>query len=152
MLRMVLNSKRRTLRASSSDASDSADTSEQGSDTSNLEPWVDFLKRTAQWTDEQLQNAGLSQWTVLWKKKKWQWAGKLMKDGVDKWSVRATLWQPLVHSNAPRGRRQARPKKRWEQDFVDYIKNVLPETSKSWHDLARDQEWWLADTEKFANS
>ena len=64
MLRMVLNAKRRTLPASSSDASVSADTSDEGSDISNLEPWVDFLKRTAQWTDEQLKNAGLSQWTV----------------------------------------------------------------------------------------
>ena len=54
-------------------------------------------------------------------------------------------------------RRAARPQastsqKKWEQDFVDYIKNVLPKTSKSWHDLARNQEWWLAETEKFANS
>ena len=151
MLRMVLNARRRVICTGSSDASASADISDQDSDTSNLEPWVDFLRRTAQWTDEQLQKAGLSQWIVAWKKKKWQWAAKLMKDDADKWSVRATLWQPLLHSSAPRGRKQARPKKRWEQDFVDYLKNAWPENDRNWHELARDEEWWMSQTEAFAS-
>ena len=75
-----------------------------------------------------------------------------MKDGTGKWSVRATLWQPLVHSNALRGRRQARPKQRCEQDFLDYIKIVLPENDKIWHDVAKDPGRWDAETEKFVRT
>ena len=110
MLRMVLNARLRILPVASSDATSNTDASDHSSITSNLEPWVDFLRRTAHWTDDHLKTAGLSEWTVLWKRRKWQWAAKLLGEGPGKWSVKATLWQPLVHSNIPRGRRQARSK------------------------------------------
>ena len=152
MLRMVLNAKRRTIHYSSTAPSVDTTKSDDGSDDSNLEPWADFLKRTARWTEEQLQNAGLSQWLVLWKRRKWQWAGKLVEEGADKWSTRAALWQPLTQSSAPRGRRQARPRRRWDQDLVDHIKQILPETDKRLHELARDKDWWLAETDRFAST
>ena len=53
------------------------------------------------------------------------WAAKLVESGVDKWSARATLWQSLLHSSVPCGRRQARPKKRWEQDVADYVFKII---------------------------
>ena len=58
------------LPAGRSDAASSTDASDHSTNTSNLDPWVDFLKRTAQWTDQQLTNAGLSEWNVLWRKRK----------------------------------------------------------------------------------
>ena len=109
------------------------------------------MRRTAQWTEQQLEKAGLKQWTVQWKARKWRWAAALLQSENSKWSAKATLWQPELHSSALRGRRQARPKKRWEQDFVDYIRNILPEADSTWQDLAKDRQWWLAETEKFAN-
>ena len=74
-----------------------------------------------------------------------------MESGADKWSGRATLWQPLLHSSSSRGRVQARPKKRWEQDFADYVAKTFPQDDKRWQDLARDKEWWLAAIDKFAS-
>ncbi len=148
---MVLNAKRRTLHASISGASATTEAGDDESDTSYLEPWADFLRRTAQWTDQQLENAGLCQWTVLWKRKKWQWAAKLMESGAEKWSTRATLWQPLLHSCCPRGRKQARPKKRWEHDLADYVEKRFPQDGKCWQELARDRDWWFSETERFAN-
>jgi len=91
MLRMVLNARRRILPADGSDAASSTDASDHSTNTSNLEPWVDFLRRTAQWTDQQLKDAGLSKSDVLWRKRKWQWAAKLLGEGLDKWGVKATL-------------------------------------------------------------
>ena len=149
MLRMVLNSKRRTLPGSN--ASDATEDSGSESDPTYLEPWVDFLKRTAQWTDQQLERAGLCQWTVQWKSRKWSWAAKLMEGNTDKWSTMATLWQPLLHSSVSRGRRQARPKKRWDQEFVDYVEKAFPQQGKRWQDLAKE-EWWQNESENFANT
>ena len=63
-----------------------------------------------------------------------------------KWSIASTLWQPLLHSGSQQGRKQARPRRRREQDFVDYISQVKLEFKGSWHKLARDSEWWLAET------
>jgi hypothetical protein len=152
MLRMVLNAKRRVLHTDPTDDSEISNNSDTESETSFLEPWPEFLKRTAQWTDEQLAKSGLQQWVVQWKTRKWQGAAKQMEDGVDKWSSTATLWQPLVHSSSRLGRRQARPKRRWEKDFVEYIACAMPQNGKRWQELAKDTETWLAETGAFANA
>ena len=96
MLRVALNAMLLALGYSSSAASVSSSTSDHCSDTSNLEPRADFMKRAARWTDEQRQNAGLPQGTLHWKRRERQWAAKLVEEGVNKWSTRASLWQPLI--------------------------------------------------------
>ena len=152
MLRMVLNARRHTLDLTDSALSASSEPQDDESESTHLEPWADFLRRTARWTEQQLEDAGLSQWIVKWRKTKWMWAAKLFGAGADKWSTKATVWQPLLHSSAPRGRRQARPKKRWEQDFVDYLAEVHPQLDKHWHDLAKDTEWWHAEADRYYTS
>ena len=77
MLRMVLNAKRRTM-PTSSDTNASADSSDHESESQEMKSWADFMKRTAKWTDEQLAKAGIRQGVVQWKRRKWQWAAKLM--------------------------------------------------------------------------
>ena len=56
----------------------------------------------------------------------------------------------MLHSSVPRGRRQARPKKRWDQDFVDYVEKVFPQQGKHWQDFATDAQWWQNESENFA--
>ena len=150
MLRMVLNARRRTVTPGSSSNDSSAAKDEN--DAAEFESWPDFLKRTAQWTDEQLEKANLCQWSVQWRRIKWKWAAKLADAENSKWSAVATMWQPLLHSRFPCGRLQARPKKRWEQDIVDFLASNCPEESKKWTELAKDQGWWLSRTEAFATS
>ena len=123
--------------------------SDQAEEMEVLEPWPDFLRRVAQWTEEQLDSAGLLQWTAQWRRRQWKWAAKLVNEGSDKWSNVATAWQPLVHSSRPCGRRQARPRERWEQDFVDYISEKCPGEHRSWQELAKDTVWWMAHAEHF---
>ena len=146
MLRMVLNAKRRTVTRSTSSESEK---DEEESEADELEPWHDFLKRTAQWTEEELEKAKLKQWLVQWRRRKWKWAAGLLDKDNTKWSAVATKWQPLVHSGYVAGRRQARPKKRWDQDFVDYLLVACPSENRHWHQLASDKVWWLSQTEAF---
>ena len=138
MLRMILNVRRRISSASAESTSGSTDTEDNENDSALLELWADFLERMAQWTDQQLQSAGLSQWTARWKQKKWQWAAKLVRSEVQKWGTSPTLCQPLTHSSVECGRKHARPRKRWAQDFVDYVATCPSQEGKHWHDLARD--------------
>ena len=63
MLRLVLNAKRRPVVATTSSETDK---DEEDSEADELEPWRDFLRRTAQWTDEELEKAKLKKWTVQW--------------------------------------------------------------------------------------
>ena len=62
-------------------------------------------------------------------KRQWTWALKLADPESSKWSAVATKWHPPLHSGTTCGRRQARPKKRWDQDIVDYLARVQPELS-----------------------
>ena len=148
MLRMVLNARRRTVAPGSSS---DQDVEEEESEVDELETWQDFLERTAQWTDEQLQKANLCQWTESCRKKKWQWACKMVSEEDSKWSIVSTLWCPFLHSNHRCGRRQARPKKRWDQDIIDYLKEARPDDADQWHELAKDKSWWLSHTDDFAS-
>ena len=148
MLRMILNAKRRAVAPNSSSDTDAED---EEDDAEVLEPWQDFLKRAAQWTDEQLEKASIQQWVVQWKKRKWKWAGRLFDAGNNKWSAVATRWQPQLHSRHLCGRRQSRPKKRWDQDFIDYLHIAWPAETKHWHELAADKEWWLSQIDAFTS-
>ena len=149
MLRMVMCARRRTLPSSSSGSStEHDDGDEEDGHPQLLESWPDFLRRTAQWTDEQLGKAGLNNWVATWRSRKWKWAAQVAAESNRKWSAVATRWQPLLHSKCQCGRRQARPKKRWDQDFVEYLERALPGDARPWHELARDAQWWLQQTEK----
>ena len=148
---MVLNAKRRTICSSSSSTTDDDKEEDEESEPKELEPWPVFLKRTARWTEDQLEKANLQQWTAQWRKRKWTWAAKLLEHGDRKWSSIATMWQPLLHASGPCGRRQARPKRRWEQDFLEYLQATCPNETTHWHELAADRKWWGAHTEAFAS-
>lgn len=138
---MVLNATRRAAKIESGSDSDTEDQSDQGDETDLLEPGPEFLMRVAQWMDEQLTKASLVQWTVQWKRRKWQWAHRLFGGRHDKWSRVAALWQPVPHSDCASGCRKARPRKRWEQDFVDDMEKVRPGGEKSWHEMASSKDW-----------
>ena len=136
--------------ASTEDSEKEGEEDAKGSEIElELEPWADFLKRTAQWTEEQLEKANLCQWTAQWRRRQWHWASKLMDKANNKWSAVATKWEPLIHSSCPSGRLQARPKKRWEQDFRDYLRVALPDEKRHWHELAADTKWWDSQCESF---
>ena len=150
MLRMVLGSRRRLERIC--DTSESvADTSvlsndDTDSDASHyeLEPWRDFLQRATHVAEERAQAAGMKEWLTVWRTRQWRWARKVVSGGRKKWSNVAIKWCPQLHTSQSNMRAQARPKKRWADDFHSY----LPELgiTQSWESLAEVQEIW-ADLE-----
>ena len=142
---MVLNAKRLTLEATSSQSQEVEDDDEDNI----LEPWPEFLRRTARWTEEQLKKAGQSEWIQTWRRREWKWACRLVIDDVEKWSSIATIWQPLLHSSQPCGRTQSRPRKRWDQDIVDFLANEDPDNGDSWLLQAKNKVRWMANIEKF---
>ena len=135
----------------SSSESDSMEGSEEGETSVDLEPWPDFLRRTAQLADAQLEHAGVSQWAIEWRRRKWKWAAELGDTNNLKWSATSTKWQPLVHSGGPCARRQARPKKRWDQDLVDFLRHELPDCAEEWREVAQNKLHWESMAEDFAN-
>ena len=149
MLRMVLNTKRARLVVVTSESSLSGD-EEDIEEIDTLEPWPEFLKRTAVWTEEQLKKARQGEWLDSWRKRQWIWACKLVSADAEKWSAIATTWQPLLHSSCPRGRAQARPKKRWDEDIVSFVRHTLPDNHGDWSTQAKNKDEWMKHVDKFA--
>jgi hypothetical protein len=143
MLRMILCAKRRTI--SSEDASTKSDSTDGDSieQEALLEPWPAFLERTARWTEEQMGKAGQEEWLTQWRRRQWAWASKLQNKNAHKWSAAATLWNPLLHSRAPCGRPQARPRKRWHEDMQAFLRHKFGESCESWHAIAMRSESWM---------
>ena len=148
MLRLVIGARRRVQRYDSSENSD--DTEAEGSDEQpEIESWPAFLRRTARFADELLETTGIEPWVTQWKRRKWRWAAKAMEAGSEKWTKIATLWQPVLHSSRPAGRRQARPRRRWDQDFVDFFAN-RGGTETNWKIMAQNPRDWENLVDEFS--
>lgn len=149
MLRMVLGVKRRVEETNSSD-SGSNDTNEGQSEASTegaLEPWSDFLARTAKLVEDRLAAAGEEEWRKTWCRRKCHWAGRLARTERHKWSHTALIWNPSLHRQTGGRRAQARPHKRWDEDFAKVLqyRGVI----KPWLEVAQDRKVWESFEEDF---
>ena len=64
------------------------------------------------------------------KESKWKWAGHLMRREDNRWTKRATEWQPRTGK-----RKRGRPKRRWRDDLDAFL-------GISWARLAQDRDKW----------
>ena len=92
-------------------------------------------KKRAEWIREQTRVKDI---LVEIKKKKWVWAGHVMRRQDNRWSLRVTEWIPR---EGKRGR--GRPKVRW----ADEIKKFA---GIKWSQLAQDRDNWRSMGEAFA--
>ena len=151
MMRMILNAKRRTLALESCSEHSKEDGRSSYEEQEVLEPWPEFLKRTAEAADRQAKNAGILEWSVACRRRKWKWAQGLLTTGNSKWSSVATSWKPTLHSSVPANRSRSRPKKRWTDDIELFIKKKFPEERRPWQELAKDLQWWRKSSEMYEN-
>ena len=145
MVRMILHAKRRKQMTAESFVEPGSEETQNISEDV-MEPWPEFFKRTAEQVQEQCQRAGILEWTVKWRRRKWTWIQRLFTTAKHKWSSVATIWQPEVHSasSTRRKQEQAFPKKRWEDDIKEFIKKQFPDETGAVRELAEDRMWWRA--------
>ena len=94
MLRVVIGAKRRTKTAFSSTANEiSSENSSNDEDEgiSSLEPWPEFLTRTARLAEEKLEEAGQKEWLDIWRRRHWRWAHKLIQEQRHKWAAQTLM-------------------------------------------------------------
>ena len=143
MLRMILGMKRRVLKYEGEDRNtDGTESASEDTDTSedSLEPWSDFLKRATRAAEDRLAATNQEEWITLWRRRQWRWAGKLTRPSIDKWLRHASNWYPPAHGRSGVYRVQARPLKRWSNDFQDFM--VQYGLDGSWEQLAKSEEEW----------
>ena len=151
---MIMFSKRKVQEQVTSDTEPESDNSE-GCEASSedhekiMEPWGDFLKRTARQAEETLDRCCIKDWLTQWRQRQWNWGAKLFQQNEDKWTKEVLLWEPPLEDTRLCGRRQGRPKKRWSADFEEFIKYKKTETT--WQEIATQTEKWKAYEEDFCN-
>ena len=142
MVRAILGAKRRVIASSASSADSIASAASKSSDEQELEPWPEFLKRTAKIVDVQLQKANLEDWGTLWRKRQWRWAGKLIQQSRHKWSLKALQWEPVVDCTNGARRSRARPRKRWDDDMKSFLTSRNMDCA--WQVVAASSTQWGA--------
>ena len=158
MLRMILRVPRRVIPECPDTGSDV--TSEPDHDTTvensteNLEPWVDWIRRSTHEAERRMKELKLEDWVSLHRRRKWRWARKVATSQGSNWSVRALTWEPGHRMpTANYTRRVGRPKLRWADDIRTHIWQKLYNTTpppslharldnRSWLHHARDREMW----------
>ena len=81
---------------------------------------------------------GLEDWCVGYRRRKFRFAGKMVRQSDGRWSGAAVDWIP----NGGDGRKRGRPTTRWTDDFVKLC-------GGGWKGSAQDPELWGALEEGF---
>ena len=106
------------------------------------ETWIQWMMRTARVVGAALEKAKVPDWVEEQKRRKWRWAGHVVRRTDMRWSHRMLLWRPIRRGSRPVGRRTTR----WE----DSIKKFASEQGFSWRMAAKDRVWWSELEDEFA--
>ena len=157
MLRMILKVPRRIIQACPDTQSDGTSDEDQDvieESAENLEPWVDWIKRSTYEAERRMKELKLEDWVSLHRRRKWKWARRVAISELPNWGRRALTWEPGHRIPSSRySRRVGRPKLRWADDIRKHIWQKLYNTTAppslharldniSWLHHAQDHEIW----------
>jgi len=89
--------------------------------TTDLEPWVDWIRRCTHEAETRMKKLKLDDWVTIQRRRKWRWAHKLATNTNDTWTTTALQWDPTLDNQLKPRRRAGRPKTRWTDDIREYI-------------------------------
>ena len=88
-------------------------------------------------------------------KMKWKLALRIATSPSERWLIKAAEWNPELSSRYRTNRAIGRPRKRWEDDINEFLKQVIGEnenpidpiersnqTNKTWINIAKDRRRW----------
>ena len=156
MLRMILSAPRRRVTTPQPDhalQSQDGQTDEHSSQTTEspdvcinddeLEPWVDWIRRSTHEAELQLRRLHIDDWVTIQRRRKWECASRVARD-EQTWSHKVLNWEPSQHTrqhhighlhiHCQPQRRQARPKTRWSDDFSNLV-------GENWVHQAQSRTW-----------
>jgi len=160
MLRSIFQAgrKRAAVSVTSSSHSDSQDGSVDGleeadAEASELESWTDWIQRVTREVEDWNRKLEIEPWLELCRRRKHQWAGHIARRTDGRWSLRIMDWQPEVgwrHGGTGRGRRHARPKRRWQDEFQEHIQTLTGDAEVHWRFCTGDRSSWKDLEDDFA--
>ena len=94
------------------------------------EDWIDYIKRSTRESEEKMQTFNISCWIETERKLKWRVAIRVASHSGERWTKKAARGNPGLSSTAKTGRHAGRPRKRWEDDINESVRDDETEESK----------------------
>ena len=135
--------------------------SEKDIDTAEIEEedWFDYIRRSTAEAVDKMDQTKIRCWNKTHKKMKWKLALRIATSPSERWVKKAAEWNPETSSKYMTSRSIGRPKKRWEDDINDFLKQIYDETKMeetrenkiSWISIANDRKKWTRLEEKYTS-
>lgn len=137
--------------------------SERDTDTVEIEEedWIDYIRRSTADAIDKMEHARIRCWNKTNRKMKWKLALRIATSPSERWLKKAAEWNPELSSRYRTNRAIGRPKKRWEDDINDFLKQNLEEKENGeplerksqnnniWINIAKDRKEWTRLEEKY---
>ena len=139
--------------------------SDKGIDTIEIEEedWIDYIRRSTADAIDKMEHAKIRCWNKTHRKMKWKLALRIATSPSERWLKKAAEWNPELSSRYRTNRTIGRPRKRWEDDINDFLKQNLDEKENEepierksqnnniWINTAKDRKEWARLEEKIHN-
>ena len=141
-----------------SDVSFQEDADEEIDATENEEDWIECIKRSTKEADEHMEKHNVKCWIEVHRRQKWRMARRIITLPEKRWNRRVFNWHPGLDNNIKAKRQVGRPKRRWEDDFNEFMKTEERQ-EKGKYDLKNNNNWikeiedykkWKENEEKFS--
>ena len=86
------------------------------------EDWIKYIKRSTADALDKMERAKIRCWNKTHKKMKWKLALRIATSPSERWLKKAAEWNPDLSSRYRTNRAIGRPRKRWEDDINDFLK------------------------------
>ena len=101
-------------------------------------------------------------WKLTQRKMKWRLAMRVATSPKERWLTKAAEWNPELSSKYKTNRSIGRPRKRWEDDINEFLKQIEDETenltessnhiNKNWINTAKDSGRWTRLEENYTKN
>ena len=133
-----------------------AEDSDEEMDTIEIEEedWIEYIKRSTVDALDKMERAKIRCWNRTHKKMKWKLALRIGTSPCERWLKKAAEWNPELSTRYRINRAIGRPRKGWEDDITEFLKQVLEEkenedpierrnqTNNNWINIAKDWRRW----------
>ena len=126
------------------------------------EDWVEYIKRSTNEAMEKMENEKIRCWKMTQRKMKWRLSMRIATSPNERWLIKAAEWNPELSSKYRTNRSIGRPRKRWEDDINEFLKQVEEETenltessnhtNKNWIKTAKDRGRWTLLEENYTTN
>ena len=108
------------------------DTAKEKHTSDGVEPWMEWIQRVTGIAEHEARKAKVPDWVEEQRRRKWRWAGHLMRRSDGRWSTKILQWAPVTGQ-----RSVGHPARRWADCIDQGEKN--PITSKDFFQKPKPQ-------------